>query len=153
MRAPAPDIRPAVVDDLGAVTALLVEQLREHAVETPSAAIGDAVRTVVAHPERGRILVAHDRDAVVGVAALSFVWPIEHGGMSAWLEELYVVPDARGRGIGTALLRAALRAASEAGAVAVDLEVDAGHGRAANLYAREGFRPLPRARWVRPLRS
>jgi GNAT superfamily N-acetyltransferase len=152
MREPTPDIRPAVVADLGAVTALLVAQLREHAVDTPSTAIGDAVEAVVRHPERGRILVARDRGTVVGVAALSFVWPIEHGGMSAWLEELYVVPDARGHGIGTALLRAALDAANEAGAVAVDLEVDVGHERAANLYAREGFRPLPRARWVRPLR-
>ncbi len=152
MREPSPDIRPAVVDDLDDVTALLVAQLREHAVETPAAAIADAVGAVLRHPERGCILVARDRGTVVGVAALSFVWPIEHGGMSAWLEELYVVPEARGRGIGTALLRAALRIATDAGAVAVDLEVAVGHERAADLYAREGFRPLPRARWVRPLR-
>ena len=151
MREPSPDIRPAAIDDLDAVTTLLVAQLREHAVDTPAAAIGDSVGAVIRHPERGRILVARDRGTVVGVAALSFVWPIEHGGMSAWLEELYVVPDARGRGIGTALLRAALRAATEAGAVAVDLEVAVGHERAANLYAREGFQPVPRARWVRPL--
>jgi hypothetical protein len=33
--------------------------------------------------------------------------------------------------------------------VAVDLEVEADHARAANLYARAGFRPLSRARFVR----
>jgi len=145
------EVRPASEADLEAVTALLVAQLREHHVRTPEAKIASAARGVLAHPERGRIVVALEQGRVVGVAALSFVWPLEHGGRSAWLEELYVEPVARGHGVGTRLLRTALRMAAEAGAVAVDLEVDADHQRAAGLYAREGFRPLPRARWVRTL--
>jgi len=145
------EVRPASEAEAEAVTALLVAQLREHRVRTPEAKIASAVRGVLGHPGRGRILVALDQGRAVGVAALSFVWPIEHGDRSAWLEELYVEPGARGRGIGTRLLRAALRAAGDAGAVAVDLEVDADHQRVAGLYVREGFRPLPRARWVRAL--
>jgi GNAT superfamily N-acetyltransferase len=145
------DIRPVAASELDAATALLVAQLREHRVETPASRIADAVAAVVAHPDRGRILIARERGVVVGVAALSFVWPIEHGGRSAWLEELYVTPSARGRGIGTRLLRAALRVAAESGAVAVDLEVDADHRRVAALYAREGFAAVPRSRWVRRL--
>ncbi len=151
MPEPPLDVRPVGEDDLDAVTALLLAQLREHHVQTPDSRIAEAVAGIVRHPERGRILVALEHGRAVGVAALSFVWPLEHGGKSAWLEELYVEPAARGRGIGTRLLHAALRAASEEGAVAVDLEVDADHGRAANLYAREGFQPLRRARWVRTL--
>ena len=96
-----------------------------------------------------------DRSAVLDrdqdTAALSFVWSIEHGGRSAWLDELYVSPGARGHGVGTQLLRDALGTATEAGAVAVDLEVDVDHQRAAKLYEREGFATLPRARWVRTL--
>ena len=147
-----PDIRDATDADLGAVTDLLVAQLREHRVDTPAADIARAIEAVMRNPERGRILVAVEDRNPIGVAALSFMWPIEHGGKSAWLEELYVTPAARGRGIGTELLRAALRTATEAGAVAVDLEVDIDHDRAARLYAREGFTSLPRARWVRRLR-
>jgi ribosomal protein S18 acetylase RimI-like enzyme len=151
MPAPAIDVRPIREADLAAVTALLVAQLREHRVTTPDAKIASAVETVFRHPERGRILVALEDGRPVGVAALSFIWPIEHGDKSAWLEELYVDPAARNRGIGTRLLREALRTAAECGAVAVDLEVDADHARVAELYAREGFQRLPRARWVRPL--
>ena len=114
--------------------------------------IGRAVDGVLRHPERGRLLVATLAGRPIGLAALSFIWPLEHGGRSAWLEELYVEPPHRGRGIGRTLLRAACRLAARSGAAAVDLEVDAGHTRAARLYAREGFRPLPRARWVRRLR-
>src|SRR5216117_2644895 len=134
----AVDVRLATEAELEAVTALLVAQLREHHVATPEAKLASAIHWVLRHPERGRILVAIERGRPVGMAALSFVWPLEHGGRSAWLEELYVEPAAR-------------RIAAETGAVAVDLEVDAGHQRAARLYAREGFRPLARARWVRTL--
>ena len=147
------EVRPAAEDELAALTALLVAQLRDHQVETPEAKLASAVQAVLRHPERGRILVAVERGSAVGMAALSFVWPLEHGGRSSWLEELYVQPAARGRGIGTRLLHAALRVAAEWGAVAVDLEVDVDHQRAARLYAREGFRPLPRARWVRTLET
>jgi GNAT superfamily N-acetyltransferase len=130
---------------------LLGGQFEEHAIATPAEAIRDGVDHVLTRPDAGRLLVATWDGAVVGVAALSFVRALEHGGRSAWLEELYVEPARRGGGIGTALLRAACDAAAAAGAVAVDLEVEAGHERAARLYARAGFRPLPRTRWVRRL--
>jgi ribosomal protein S18 acetylase RimI-like enzyme len=81
------------------------------------------------------------------------VWTLERGGRTAWLDELYVIPERRGRGIGTALLRAAIDSAQAAGALAVDLEIDADHQRAAALYRRAGFTPLPRTRWARAIDS
>ena len=147
----AVEVRPATETELEAVTALLVTQLREHHVQTPEVKIASAVQGMLRHGERGRILVAVAAGRPVGVAALSFACPLEYADRSAWLEELYVEPAARGRGIGTRLLRAALRVAAEAGAIAVDLEVEADHQRAARLYAREGFRSLARTHWVRTL--
>ena len=75
----------------------------------------------------------------------------EHCGLAAWLEELYVAPDWRQRGIGTALVTAVSELARKTGIVAIDLEVDAGHKRATALYQRLGFRRLERSRWVREL--
>src|SRR5436305_14662287 len=121
------DARLATEAELEAVTALLVAQLREHRVQTPEAKIASAVRGLLRHPERGRILVAVEGGRPVGVAALSFARPLEYADRSAWLEELYVEPAARGRGIGTRLLRAALRVAAEAGAAVGDPEVEARH--------------------------
>jgi len=149
MKSPPAVVRPARRADAAPLVALLVAQFREHRITTPVRKITRAVDGVLRHPDRGRFLVATIAGRPVGLAALSFTWSLEHGGRSAWLEELYVEPPYRGRGIGRALLRAACRAAARAGAAAVDLEVDAAHTRAARLYAREGFRPLPRARWVR----
>jgi hypothetical protein len=99
-------------------------------------------------PLRGQFLIAHQGDVAVGLVALSYLWTLERGGRAAWLDELYVAPERRGQGIGAALLAAAIEAAAAAGACAVDLEVGAGHERAARLYQGAGFAPLPRQRWA-----
>jgi len=145
------DVRHATAADRDAVVRLLVGQFAEHAIATPEDAIRRGVDHLLDEPAAGRIVVAVADGTVVGVAVLAFMRALEHGDRSAWLEELYVDPPRRNGGVGTALLRAACDAAAAAGAVAIDLEVDAGHARAARLYERAGFRPLPRARWVRRL--
>ena len=138
-------IEPAT--DAAVVVELLVAQMADHAIDVSRAAIERAVAGMLADPRRGFILV----DGSDGVAWVSFTWSLEHGGLTAWLEELYVVPARRGDGLGTALLRAAEERARAAGCAAVDLEVDVEHTRAARLYQREGYRSLPRGRWVKPL--
>ena len=98
-------IRPATAADCPAVVALLLAQLREHAIDLPAPALTRSVRGVLRHPSRGLILVATAGQRPIGVAALSFVWPLEHGGRSVWLEELYVEPARRGHGTGRRPLR------------------------------------------------
>lgn len=143
-----------VAPDLGdceAVVALLGRQLAEHRIETSRSAIAAAVEGMMQDGRRGFLLVAKERDLLLGVAYVSFTWTLEHGGKSAWLEELYVLPEHRGAGVGKRLLGSVLDVARASGCAAVDLEVDAEHSRAEALYVREAFRRLPRARWVRTL--
>jgi len=137
--------------DREALLQLMEAQMEEHAIAIDAAALGRAIDGVFADPERGRFLVARLAGEPVGVAYLSYLWTLEHGGKSAWLDELYVVPARRELGIGTQLLGAVYGQATLDGCAAVDLEVEASHARAGRLYAREGFRPHQRARWVRAL--
>lgn len=132
---------------------LLAAQLSEHAIELHSDELAHAVDGFFEEPRRGRILVARQETRVVGVAVLSYTWTLEHGGKSCWLDELYVSPDFRVHGIGTMLIRAAIQITTADGCIAMDLEVESGHERAANLYLREGFRPRTRSRYLRPLRE
>jgi GNAT superfamily N-acetyltransferase len=145
------DVRLARPTDRDAVLVLLQAQLDEHGIATPPAAIAGALDGLLEDADRGAVLVAMEDGRVVGFAALSAMWTLEHGGPAVWLDELYVEPSRRGSGIGRALLAAAGDVARGRGARTLDLEVDVTHARAERLYAREGFRRLERTRWVRRL--
>jgi GNAT superfamily N-acetyltransferase len=145
------EIREGAAADRAQILALLTAQLGEHLIQPPAEALANAVDRMLECPEVGRLLVAARGAELVGVAALLFGWSVEHGGPSAWLDELYVTPAERERSIGTALLRAACAVAEAQGCRAVELEIEEGHERAAHLYRREGFRSLPRQHWSRAL--
>ena len=137
--------------DIGEAVALLAAQMREHRVRISKARIENAVRNLVERPERGFVLLALADGEAIGVAYVTFMYPLEFGGLSSWLEELYVVPARRQNGIGNKLLLAARKRARDQGCAAMDLEIEAEHARAAHLYDRDGFRKLSRERWVRRL--
>jgi GNAT superfamily N-acetyltransferase len=137
--------------DCGECARLLVEQLSEHGIEASPAPLARLLETATADTGRGFLMLAQDRGQVIGVAYVAMILSAEHCGPVAWLEELYVRPDCRHRGIGTALVTAVLERARKAGIVAVDLETDVGHERVKSLYQRLGFRRLERSRWVREL--
>ena len=146
-------IASAAVNDCGECARLLVEQLGEHGVNISADRLVGVLQEVVADETRGFLLLARDDDRIAGVAYVATIPSVEHCGFVAWLEELYVTPVYRYRGIGTALVKAVLERARQMNIVAIDLEIDAGLSRAESLYRRLGFRPLSRSRWVRELTS
>ena len=137
---------------LDAVVALFEAQLQEHDIVTVPDELRSAVQTVIAESRYGFMLTASDSDGEpVGVAYASCLLTLEHGGISGWLEELYVLPQWRGMGIGSRLLEEVVVHARELGWRAIDLEVESTHQRAISLYARHQFRSLRRSRFVRIL--
>lgn len=149
-------IRRAGRGDGPALARLLAVQLTEHHVAIPAAELATAIDGVITVPARGFFLVAFPdgdgNDACIGVAFVSFIWTLEHGGHSGWLEELYVTPEHREGGVGTRLLEATMAEATAAGCAALDLEIDSGHERVRSLYRRHGFTDLPRRRVVKKLK-
>ena len=74
-----------------------------------------------------------------GLALLRFRPSLWSEGLECYLAELYVVPDLRGRGIGRALLEAAIDRARERGADHMDLGTSEDDVAARALYTRLGF--------------
>jgi GNAT superfamily N-acetyltransferase len=144
-------IRTALNSDLAPLLQLLRTQLQEHDIVLTPQALQTATQGLIADQTRGRILCAWLDDALIGVAVVSFLWTLEHGGPAAWLDEVYVDPSRRGDGIGRQLVEAAMQVARDNGCIALDLEVDAGHEAAERLYERMKFRRHRRVRWVRML--
>ena len=74
-----------------------------------------------------------------GVAQLRYRFGVWTGAADCWLEDLYVRDDARGSGLGAALVEAAVERARVRGCRRIELDVAAGNGPARSLYERLGF--------------
>jgi ribosomal protein S18 acetylase RimI-like enzyme len=98
-----------------------------------------ALKSIVGDPTRGRLWVADDAGAVVGYLAIGFGWSLEYQGRDAFVDELYLAPSHRGRGLGRVAMALAEDACRAAGVRAVHLEVERGNGVARTLYRRRGF--------------
>ncbi|WP_299206944.1 GNAT family N-acetyltransferase [uncultured Tateyamaria sp.] len=78
--------------------------------------------------------------APIGYVVVTFGWSIEFGGMDGFVDEIFIRPGVRGRGIATEVLLALPRALGGAGVKALHLEVASDNITAQRLYARAGFR-------------
>ena len=146
-------IEEAKASDCRECAALLAQQLAEHGSDATQESLVTVLTQVISDPARGFVLFAHENRKMVAVAYLAIILSAEHCGKVGWLEEVYVLPEHRSKGVGSALLTAVLARAREIGIAAIDLEVDAAHRRAESLYRRFGFRTLDRSRWVRKLQQ
>jgi len=138
-------------DSLEAAVARLQAQLAEHEMHPPAAALRGVVQTVIADARLGFLLLATSAGQPNGIAYAAAHLSAEHGGTVGWLEELYVIPEWRGCGAGSALLTEVTTRAQQQGWRALELEVVAGHERAVPLYQRHGFTRADRARLTRLL--
>jgi ribosomal protein S18 acetylase RimI-like enzyme len=139
-------------ETLDTAIVLLEAQLREHGITRSRDDLRAVAQTVIADRRYGFMLVARAPDGrPIGVAYASSLLSLEHGGVSGWIEELYVLPQWRGRGIGSCLIAKVVARAKESGWRALDLEVESSHQRAISLYARHQFQPQSRSRFYRLL--
>jgi ribosomal protein S18 acetylase RimI-like enzyme len=84
------------------------------------------------------LLIARDeRQSIVG--ALTLVLFRIPTGLRAWIEDVVVDENARGKGIGEALNRRAIELANAAGARTVDLTSRSSRAAANRLYQKLGF--------------
>jgi GNAT superfamily N-acetyltransferase len=135
-------------EQIAAAVELFGVQLKEHNIATDSNSVREVIEKIIADERLGFILVATVGDGKpVGVALGSAFLGVEHGGVSGWLEELYVRPAWRQRGLGARLVSEVIRQARARGWRALDLEVEAGHERVVSLYFRHGFQPRTRSRF------
>jgi ribosomal protein S18 acetylase RimI-like enzyme len=75
---------------------------------------------------------------VIGYVVLTWSFSLESGGLDGYIDELFLEPEVRGRGIGTRVLAQAVLEARRRGCLRLCLEVE--HGNPAiNLYRRAGF--------------
>lgn len=102
-----------------------------------------ALRMLLAEPALGRIYVARRGAKVLGMVSVLRAVSTAEGGPAGLLEDLVVRPDARGAGIGAALLAFAVERSRAGGLLRLTLLTDRGNRGAQRLYRRAGFKPSP----------
>ena len=86
-----------------------------------------------------RCWLARRAGVAIGYVVLSLGYSIEHGGRDGIIDDLYLVPAARGAGHGRALLDFAVCEAAKLGIRMLHLEVEPDNRRARRLYRENGF--------------
>lgn len=91
----------------------------------------------ITHPDNLKVEVFKTEEQVVGYALLYSFWSNEYGGLVLTLDELYILPLFRNRGISSSYIQS-LQGKADA-YVLLALEVMPGNDRAKALYSRLGF--------------
>lgn len=134
-------VRRASVLEIGSIVSLYAAFFREDGISTPEAAIRDNLGKML-EDSRACVFVAEENGALIGLSSGSLTFGVEFGCV-AELEDLYVVPAARGRGWASKLASAVLDWAVTEGASDVVLVIASEAERDQALtrfYGKLGFR-------------
>jgi ribosomal protein S18 acetylase RimI-like enzyme len=132
-----PSVRRAGVTDAEAIGRLLHDFNSEYDDFTPGPdALAKRIGELL---ESGSVTVLLGGDGPDGLALLRLRPSLWTETLDAYLEELYVVPDRRGQGLGRALMEGAMDMARQAGAAHMDLGTAETDVAARALYEKLGF--------------
>jgi ribosomal protein S18 acetylase RimI-like enzyme len=130
-------IRRATPDDAAEVARLLHDFNSEYEDWTPGvAALTGHYRELIA---AGELIVLLAGEGPAGFCQFRLRRSHYTGRPDAYVEELYVVPESRGRGVGRNLIEATMEAAREAGATHIELTTGEDDAEARSLYESAGF--------------
>lgn len=132
---------PAPPAEAESVAALLVEFRDWHGRDWPSAeAFLASVERLIEHPDVDYLLGSADDDsAPAGICQLRYRHSVWTASDDCWMEDLYVREAERGRGVGEALVAAAVERARGRGCRRIELDVNERNPSALALYGRMGF--------------
>ncbi len=99
--------------------------------------------SLLSEPKSGHGIIAALGTELAGYLLLVYVFSLEHRGITAEIDELFVAPQFRGLGVASGLVDFAIEQALNAGVGNLSLQLGRSNDRARAFYARHGF--VPRA--------
>jgi ribosomal protein S18 acetylase RimI-like enzyme len=119
----------------------------------PLDAAGEAAVARVAEGEPlARGWVARLDGNPVGYVVITVGFSIEYGGRDGFIDDLYLAPEVRGRGLGRRMLEFALMQATLLGIGTLHLEAETSNDAATRLYRSAGFETTGRSLMRRRMR-
>lgn len=137
-------IRAAIPADLTALVELMRGYYRDDGLEFDETTSPATLARLLSESQWGRVWVLESAGRAVGYIAICFGFSLELGGNDAIVDEVFVLPEHRGRGHGRRLLKFAGAETGKLGVKALHLEVDRGNAEARRLYDALGYRSRDR---------
>lgn len=134
-------VRATTVDDVPALISLVQDYWQFEAIPGfEKARVEPALRLQLADAKMAGAWVALADSVPIGYLLAVYVFSLEHLGLTAEIDEFYVLPEHRHSGVGTALLKSAEATFAVAGCTNVSLQLGRGNDAARAFYRRHGYR-------------
>ena len=135
------EIRQATIEDVPVLVQLVQDYWDFESIPGfESLRVAAQLHRLLAEPRLGCGWIAVTDSLVVGYLLAVYVFSLEHLGLTVEIDELFVVPDERGRGVGAALLKTAEATLISTGCTNVSLQLSRGNESARAFYRRHGYR-------------
>jgi len=132
-------LSPTQSEDIDIVLPLIEQFYRHFNYSFSQEEKGQTLQELWAHPERGCLWLIKKEQAVAGYIYLAFYFSIEFGGRTAFIDELFVLPEHRGQGIGSKIIHLVEEQCRQLKLKAIHLEAERTNERATALYLNLGF--------------
>lgn len=132
------EIRPARTEEIEEMLPLIRAYCEFYETKANDEGLREMFRTLITEPSQGSVFVARDGDRAVGFATLDWKWSSLKAARMGYLEDLYVDPEARGKGIADALIEVCAERCRELGMPAMAWQTAPDNHRAQQVYNRTG---------------
>jgi GNAT superfamily N-acetyltransferase len=103
--------------------------------------LSQLLKQLISQRHLGFAWVAREREVLVGYLIVVLVFSMEYRGLIAEIDEIFILPQVRGLGIGAALVSRAECALAAAGCTFIQLQLGVANDAARAFYERRGYAP------------
>jgi ribosomal protein S18 acetylase RimI-like enzyme len=139
-----PHLRAATLGDCPLLVTLMSEFYAESGYPLNRRRAQAAFSELLADQGLGQVWLIQAEPGPVGYVVLTLGYSMEYGGRDAFVDDLFIRPIFRRRGLGKLALAEVRAACEERGVRALHLEVGRDNAAAQSLYRRVGFVDMDR---------
>ncbi|MFN7927585.1 MAG: GNAT family N-acetyltransferase [Blastocatellia bacterium] len=132
-------IVPAEATDIDLLVVFMRDFYEHEALRFDEQNARQALQQLLANSSFGRIFLLTFADEAVGYTVLTFGYSLEFHGRDAFVDELYLVANQRGRGFGKQALDFLAGVCFAENIAALHLEVERANTIAQEVYRKQGF--------------
>jgi GNAT superfamily N-acetyltransferase len=132
-------MRRAHRDDIPTLLSLMSEFYAESGYKLDHALAERAFAAILSDERLGFVWLIDEETKIVGYVVLTLRFGMEYGGLIACLDDLFVVPKNRNKGLSTAALIEVRDFCKISGIRAITVEVGSSNGPAQVVYRRVGL--------------